>query len=71
MKDLKKIITLEVKKEIAWRLKAGVSFKRAVEIAVPTVHYQCTLRFFRSEYNVYSVAAVVKNILSDPNLVTK
>ena len=69
MNDLKKIITLEIKKDIAWRLKAGVTFKKAVEIAVPSVHFQCVLRFFRSQYNVYSVAAVVKNMINDPKLI--
>lgn len=69
MKDLKKIITLEIKKDIAWRLKAGVTFKKAVEIALPTVHYQCVLRFFRSEYDVYSAAAVVKNMINDQKLI--
>lgn len=69
MKYLKKIITVEVKKEIAWRLKAGVSFKKAAEIALPNIHYQSTLRFFRAQYNVYSVSAVVKNMINDPTLV--
>ena len=69
MKHLKKIITLEIKKDIAWRLKAGVSFKKAVEIAVPKVNFQSTLGFFRSHYNVYSVASVVKKMINDPNLI--
>ena len=69
MKDLKKIITLEIKKNIAWRLKVGVSFKKAVALELPNVHYQCVLRFFRSQYNVYSAAALVKNMINDPQLV--
>ena len=69
MNDLKKIITLEIKKEIAWRLKAGASFKKAVELAVPSIQYQSTLRFFRSAYNVYFVKEVVKKILNDQKLV--
>ena len=71
MKDLKKIVTIDKKKEIAWRLKAGASFNVAVRLTFPNENFGSVLHFFRANYNVYTTAAVVKKITTDPKLVSE
>lgn len=68
MKDLKKIVTIDKKKEIAWRLKAGASFKTAVRLTFPAENFGSVLHFFRTNYNVYKTAAVVEKIITDQKL---